>query len=263
MQGFAQSVEGGVAIIAASTMVAVSTLALLYRFWPPSRRMAHNDMVGPSVGVIGTTYAVIIAFMLSGVWNQFRTAQVNAEQEANCLVNIFRFAERLPAPEGAKVQQLARDYSNAMIQHEWPAMEHDIASEQSHQIMQSLWRLLTGIPTHDSAQQMDLDHAISELTSMTEHRRIRLLQSRQRLPGVLWTVLIVGGVITVMSTCLFGVENFRLHLVQVSAITLLLSIMLVAIAEIDRPFQGDVRVPPDGFRYALDSFDKWTQAKPQ
>ena len=96
---------------------------------------------------------------------------------------------------------------------------------------------------------------------MTEHRRIRLLESRQRLPAILWAVLIVGGIITVSSTCLFGVENFKLHLVQVFEISFLLSLMLVAIASTDRPFQGDVHVPPNAFRYALDTMNEGSAAE--
>jgi len=101
-----------------------------------------------------------------------------------------------------------------------------------------------------------MDHSLSELTSMTEHRRIRLLQSRQRLPALLWAVLIVGGIITVGSTCLFGVENFKLHIVQVFELSFLLSLMLVAIASINRPYQGDVHVTPDAFHYALDTMNE-------
>ena len=261
MQGFAQSIEGGIAIVIGATALSMSMLVLLHKFWPPKLRMAHNDMVGPSLGVIGTTYAVIIAFMLSGVWSQFQTAQVNAEQEANCLVNIYRFAESFPPPEVAKVQQLAVQYSKVMVSDEWQAMEHEASSEDAHMLMQTLWRTLPSIEGQTIAQHTAVDHAITELTSMTEHRRIRLLESHQKLPGILWSVLIIGGIITVGSTCLFGVENFSLHLVQVFAITLLLSVMLVAIAEIDQPFQGDVRVAPDGFRYALQSFDKWSKER--
>ena len=261
MHGFAESIEGGFVIVASSTALAMSMLLLLHKFWPPQLRMAHNDMVGPSLGVIGTTYAVIIAFMLSGVWSQFQTAEVNAEQEANCLVNIYRFAESFPPAEGPKVQQLAVEYSKVMISDEWQAMEHEASSEHAHTLMRALWRALPSIDGQNIAQHTAVDHAITELSSMTEHRRIRLLESHQKLPGIRWSVLIIGGIITVGSTCLFGVENFSLHLVQVFAITLLLSVMLVAIAEIDQPFQGDVRVAPDGFRYALDSFDKWSGEK--
>jgi hypothetical protein len=101
-----------------------------------------------------------------------------------------------------------------------------------------------------------MDHSLSELTSMTEHRRIRLLQSRQQLPPLLWAVLVVGGIVTVGSTCLFGVDNFKLHMVQVFEISFLLSLMLVAIASINRPYKGDVHVSPEAFRYALETMDE-------
>lgn len=261
MHLFVQTALGAMTIIVSCIAGALSILALLYWLWPPTSRMAHNDVVGPSVGVIGTTYAVIIAFMLSGVWSEFQAAQVNAEQEANCLVNIFRFADRLPKDPGTRVQNLTREYANVMLSKEWPYMAGESLTEPGHEIMQELWRTLLAVQNQDSAQQMVLDHTLSELTTLTEHRRIRLLQSRKRLPPILWAVLIAGGIVTIGSTCLFGVVNFRLHMVQVFAITFLLSLMLVAIADIDRPFQGDIRVPPDGFRFAVQTFDQWKPAQ--
>jgi hypothetical protein len=50
--------------------------------------------------------------------------------------------------------------------------------------------------------------------------------------------------------------NFKLRVVQVLETSFLLSLMLVAIASIDRSFQGDVHVPPDAFRYALETCDE-------
>jgi hypothetical protein len=51
-------------------------------------------------------------------------------------------------------------------------------------------------------------------------------------------------------SCFFGVTNFRFHLVQVVMLTFLISLVLVAIANIDRPYQGLVKVAPDGFTFA-------------
>ena len=67
-------------------------------------------------------------------------------------------------------------------------------------------------------------------------------------------VLIAGGAITMLSATLFGTENFVLHCVQVVSLALLLSLTLVAIADIDRPFQGTVRVYPLGFERARATF---------
>ena len=251
----AQSVFGSITIIVASIAGAVLGLWLLQHYWTPSTRRAHNDVIGPSVSVIGTTYAVIVAFMLSGVWNDLQAARVNAEQEANSLVNVFRLAGQLPPESGPEVQKLTHDYASVMITEEWPAMAKERSSPAAHTINRKLWQRLTSVQPRNVTEQQVMDHSLSELTNMTEHRRLRLLESRKRLPPILWAVLIVGGIVTVGSTCLLGIEDFKLHVVQVFEISFLISLMLVAIAAIDRPFQGDVHVPPDAFRFALETID--------
>jgi hypothetical protein len=252
----AQSAVGSIAIIITCIVGSLFVLGLLRHYWSPAQRLAHNDIIGSSVSVIGTTYAVLIAFMLSGVWSNLQGARLNAEQEANSLVNIFRFTYHLPAESQSHIQQLVREYCQAMISEEWPAMGQGKESATARRITQQLWLALTGVAPHNATEQAVLDHSLTELTTMTEHRRIRLLQSRERLPALLWAVLIVGGTVTVGSTCMFGVESLKVHVVQVFEISFLLSLMLVAIAGIDRPFQGDVHVEPEAFRYALETMNE-------
>ena len=76
------------------------------------------------------------------------------------------------------------------------------------------------------------------------------METASRLPGVLWFVLLVGGVVTIASTCMFGASNGALHIIQVSAFTLLITLALVAIADINRPYQGSVHVSDYAFRRA-------------
>ena len=85
---------------------------------------------------------------------------------------------------------------------------------------------------------------------MTEHRRQRQIQVFSDLPDILWTVLIAGAAVTIISACLFGSADFTLHMVQVGALSLMLALNLVAIADINRPFQGSVHVSPIGFERA-------------
>ena len=77
------------------------------------------------------------------------------------------------------------------------------------------------------------------------------MQGREGLPGILWAVLIAGGVITVGASCFFGVPSFRFHLLQVLVLSFLISLVLVAIADIDRPYQGPVKLEPEGFHFAV------------
>jgi hypothetical protein len=81
---------------------------------------------------------------------------------------------------------------------------------------------------------------------------IRLLQNASRLPATLCWVLIVGGVVSIASASMFGSDNMSLHELQVFAFSLLIVLALVAVADIDRPFQGSVHVSDIPFRRAQD-----------
>ena len=243
-----------VVLVILSIVVALGFLWFLKLFWPSSQRRDHNDIIGWQVSVLGTTYAVIVGFMLYAVWTTLQSAEINADGEANCLVNVFRLADGLPAEQRIQAHKLARDYANAVIDQEWPAMLEGRLHPSGHGVIQQLWTTVLEARPATFSEQTSMSMTLSEISSMTEHRRMRELQSQTKLPGILWTVLILGGVLTTLSSCLFGTDNFKLHCVQVFSLTLLLSLALVAIADIDRPFQGAVHVTPAGFERARATF---------
>src|SRR5207248_1844363 len=110
---------------------AIAFLYLLRYVWPIEQRRQHNDLIGWQVTVIGTTYAVIIGFMLYAVWTNFELADGNAEAEANSLVNLVRAAQALPAVQRLEVRNLASEYVNIMLDQEWPAMSRMSVSPAS------------------------------------------------------------------------------------------------------------------------------------
>ncbi|MGI9070160.1 MAG: DUF4239 domain-containing protein [Bryobacteraceae bacterium] len=236
-------------------------LAFLYRVWPAQERRPHNDLIGWQITVLGTTYAVVIGFMLYAVWTAFEVAEGNAEAEANCLVNVVRSAQGLPEAQRRQIQNLAGEYVDQMLTDEWPAMSRASFRYESDTTVRKLWAAVTEAETRNSSEQTSRDHAFTELSRMTEHRRLRQLQVISDLPGILWAVLIAGAVVTIVSACLFGGLDLRLHFIQVGALALLISLILVAIADINRPFQGSVHVPPLGFERARATLDQLNVGK--
>jgi hypothetical protein len=228
----------------------VAFLFLLQLFWPCAQRRNHNDIIGWHVSVLGTTYAVIIGFMLYAVWTSYQDAEINADNEANSIINLYRLADGLPAPQRLQLHQLLRDYTEEVIDQEWPAMTRGQISPAGRPLVQQLWANVMQVKPVTFGEQTSMNLTLTELTTMTQHRRVRELQSESGLPGILWAVLLTGGAITTLSCCLFGTDNFKLHCVQVISLTLLLSLALVTIAGIDRPFQGTVHVSPRGFERA-------------
>jgi hypothetical protein len=244
-----------VLIIIACVVAALAFLLAVTRSSGAHERKESNDFTGAVVAVIGTTYAVILAFMLSGVWNMSQQAQANEEQEANALVNIWRIGEQLPAAEGKSIEELCRRYAQYVVDQEWPAMQElSPIPKETDTVINQLWSVAGQSQAHAGSDSIAIYQLMEELRLLTEYRRIRLMHSREELPGILRAVLIVGGIITVAASCFFGVPSFRFHVLQVAVLTFLLSLVLVAIADIDRPYQGPVKVEPNGLRYAQQTF---------
>jgi Protein of unknown function (DUF4239) len=219
-------------------------------YWPPEARRAHNDLIGWQLSVLGTTYAVILGFMLYTVWIDFGSAELNADAEANSLVNLYRLSDGLSPNEGARVKALARAYGDAVVYQEWGEMATNAMPSETRGIARQMWQTLMASKAASPTEIAAEDHALYELSALAGFRRIRLVESASRIPGVLWFVLVVGGVVTIASTCMFGAANGALHVIQVGAFTLLISLVLVAVADINRPFQGSVHVSDYAFRRA-------------
>ena len=245
-------------IILASILASLLFWWFVRWLWPPERRRLHNEITGWQISVLGTTYAVIMGFMLFAVWSDFQDAERNEEAEASCLINLYWAATGLPPGPRQEIRKLASDYADAMINDEWPAMNRGTITHTGTVIIQELWQAASAASVSTASEQVSLEQTMSEIGSITEHRRIRQLQSELHLPGVLWTVLIVGGVITIMSSCLFGSEYPALHMLQVVTLALLLSLSLVTIADINSPFRGFVHVGPVGFENAKRMFERVT-----
>ncbi|MGD0446152.1 MAG: DUF4239 domain-containing protein [Edaphobacter sp.] len=231
-------------IVILISMMAGSMLfmTLLNRIWPREKRQVHNDLIGWQLNIIGTTYAVILGFMLYTVWTEFAAANLNVDLEASALRNVYRLAEGLPEQQRVRLQMQARTYADAVINQDWPEMANNQTPEESHNINQAMWKTLMAVKLASPTEVVAEDHAISELSSLTEHRRTRLLQSLYRLPTIFWGVLLIGGLLTIASASLFGSANARLHSLQVFFFTLLITLVLLAIADVNLPFRGWVHI---------------------
>jgi len=248
-----ETVSQNVIVIAAAVIVSLLFLFGLNRVWPWDKRRNYNDLIGSQLSILGTTYAVILGFMLFAVWNAYREADLNADLEANAVVDIYHLAQGLPEPQRAQLQDLARSYVDVVLSRDWPQMAASEEPKQSSEINAEMWKTVTRAQPKSEAEQTTQDHALSELSTLSQDRFTRVFQSTTRLPNVLWCVLLVGGALTIVSACMFGSENRKLQALQVFSLALLVSLSLVAIADVHRPFRGVIHVRDSAFQRARQS----------
>jgi Protein of unknown function (DUF4239) len=236
-------------LILATLVVSIVMILVLNRVWPIPNRKLINDVTGWQLGILGTTYGVILGFMLYTVWNDFRAADVNTNLEAASLLTVSRIAAGLPSPQREAFHVLGLKYAAAAIDQEWPAMQLQQDSHASEMVLGEMWRLLVEVKTENGSSN-SIDHLTSELSNLTERRNLREQELQARLPKILWLLLVAGAGATVGSACLLGNDNKWLHYCQVLALTFVVAVTLAAIADLARPFEGAVSVRPVAFERA-------------
>jgi hypothetical protein len=235
--------------VVASMAVSMFAVAVLNRLWPISSRKLVNDVTGWQLGILGTTYGVILGFMLFTVWNDFRAAEVNTNLEASSLLTVSRIGAGLPSPDREAIHALGLKYAEAAIHEDWPAMEVQQDSSASQRVAGDMWKVLAEMKS-ESAGNGSADHLANALRDLSERRNLREQELRDRVPVILWILLLAGALATVGSACLLGNDNKWLHYCQVLALTFVVSVTLASIGDLARPFEGAVSVSPVAFERA-------------
>jgi hypothetical protein len=247
------TVTQNVIVVAMTILVSLLAMMGLNRLWPREKRRQYNDLIGWQLSILGTTYAVILGFMLYTVWTSFGEAERNVDIEANAVVNLYRLSDGLPETQRTQLKTLAFSYADSAINQEWPQMARGEVPEQTSSISKEMWKTVMSVKAASPTEVNAQEHTMGELESLEQHRLTRILHSRSRLPLVLWCVLLVGGSLTILSACTFGEESVKLQTLQVLFFSLLVSLSLVAIADIHRPFYGLIHVTDYAFQRAQQS----------
>jgi hypothetical protein len=237
-------------LVTAAMLMSSLIVAVLNRVWPMSRRKLLNDVTGWQLGILGTTYGVILGFMLFTVWTDFRAAEVNANMEASSLLTVSRIGAELPSPEKEAIHALGVKYAETTIHEDWPAMENQQDTSASARVAGEMWNVLVELRAKATGNTI-VDHLTSALKDLSERRNLREQEFQERLPKILWMLLVVGAGVTVGSACLLGNDNAWLHYCQVLALTFVVAVALASIADLARPFEGAVSVSPVAFERAL------------
>jgi hypothetical protein len=235
-------------------LVAVAGLVVVQRLVPSDRREGHNDVAGFIYAVLGVAYAVLLAFVVIAVWQDYKTAQANVESEAHELAGAYFLASQLPEPQRTRIQDLVRTYVRVVVDEEWPMMERGQTSEHADSLVSQLRLQILKFDPHTKGEQVLYERGLTQLHDAVDARRERLLEVREGIPTLLWVVLVGGGVITVSFTYLFGLKSNVAHALMVAALTLVICGILFTIGEFDNPFSGVVEIGPNAFKEVLSSF---------
>ena len=230
------------AFVAGAVVVGCGAHALVRRFVPYRDLADHNDVAGFIIAIVGVIYAVLLAFVVVVVWQQYNDSDTNYGSEVSAAADVHAFARSLPAGPARITQMLVHQYIHEMIVSEWPAMMHGGRSSTAALTLAHLSQTVARVRPADLVQAQARQHLLESVQHLFDLRNKRLSDNSETMPPVLWAALILGAIITVGFGYLFGVVNFRIQLIMTGCVAALIGIMFALLVELDFPFRRDTAI---------------------
>ena len=108
---------------------------------------------------------------------------------------------------------------------------------------------------HTRAEEQLYAEGLDQIAELNDARRMRLVAAEEGIPGVLWAVLIFGGVAAIGFTYLFGMENTWAHRLMVVTLAAVIGLVLFTIGALEHPFSGGARIGTGAFDLILERFE--------
>lgn len=258
-----------VTVVVVTAAVAVGGFLLARRFLRPHIRYHEgvNDVISGALGAIGVLYGITVGLITIDVWQRHTTAEDIVVREAAAIQVLYlmvsadlgsgRTAEQpdqgamRDGAELAKVRkpvaELVSKYLRDVICVAWSEQRAGAKPSADWRALRDIRQVVLNIEPKEDGQQVRYAAAIQSLNQLNELRRLRADAATSKLSGVMWTIIILGALMSMCLVYLFRLEDARLHLLVVSLLSAFLGLVFLMIVLNDRPFFGTVGMEPDSY----------------
>lgn len=248
-------------VVIPAIVVSIAILWLVRKFVSHHTLREHHDVAGFTFGIIGVLYSVILGFMVINVQNRYSQTEETIHTEVTILSDLYRDADYLPSVNRDLIRSNLRDYVDYVAHVEWKAPNDEKNRLGAQKILRSLWNSYYSIDLQGTKMQLWYQQSISKLDQLMNARLGRQFNAKEHLGGMMWSLLIIGGVITVGFMFLFGLENMRSQMLMTAVLAGYLSFMLYLVFSLDNVFTGPKAIQPDPFEQVLVDFQHWDEKK--
>lgn len=242
----------GLAIVGASVLVAHVGLRLVRRAVPLPVHETQHEVGGFIIGVMGAIYAVLLAFVVVTMWDQFGEAKLAVEREANQLNDLARMSQGLDAQTQRRTLEGLQSYARAVVDEEWETMSRGRQGQRTQAAVDDLWRIYMSIEPQAGREALLYAESLDRLNELSDSRRVRIFISKDDMPALIRVLLWGGGLIVLAFTYFFGVKSVRAQGLMTAALAGEIAFILFLVVALDNPFHGSLRVSPEPLQRSLE-----------
>ncbi len=214
-------------------------------------RRQHNDVAAAMFGVIGVTFAVLLAFVVMLTFEGYGAARSAVASEAAVARDVADAATGLPEPARTSLRHGVRAYLAQVVGAEWLAQAAGQANESAETALMALDQqaalirpALPGESTYHAA-------LVAALARLQDARAVRQATAANQVPSIVWIVVLLGGVLTVSAGSFLGAPSLRMHLAMSATLAASGALVVVLIVALSQPYRGDFRIPTTPYQRVL------------
>jgi hypothetical protein len=207
---------------------------------------------GALLGVVG----LILAFGLSLAVSRYENRRASMVDEANTIGTTYLRAQTLPEPIRTRSLSLLVAYTRRAIEvsNTVPGSSaQDAAAEGEQQLQRQLWALgghaLETAPVASAPRLY-----IETLNEMIDAQSVRIAALNNQVPNAVFILEVLGAALALGLLAAYLAISGR-GFVAAALASLLVSFLLLVIADLDRPTRGMIRVPDTPLRNQLASME--------
>jgi hypothetical protein len=121
-----------------------------------------------------------------------------------------------------------------------PLMSQTRGTPSGWTIIDDILQSIQGFEPRTKGEEQLYAEGLDQVDALTDARRMRLIAAEEGVPGVLWSVLIFGGIVAVGFTYLFGLENTWAHRLMVGTLAAVIGLFCSPSVPWSTPSPGEL-----------------------
>jgi hypothetical protein len=216
-------------------------------------QLDNGAIAGLLAALIGI-YAIAAGLTAVAVWGNTGDAAAKVGREAAAINVLFHDLKGYPQPLRESSREALAQYVRYIIDIEWPKHEQGEAPTNTLRMIDAAQEAIFAFEPATEGQKILHAQVIKSYDDVLLARRLRLQSVFDTaLPGELWVIVVLLGVIAISSCFLLRVDSFAMHATITILVATPIALILYFIAVTDRPFQGGISVSADPYKSVLES----------
>jgi hypothetical protein len=228
----------GVIVLCAAALAGLLMAAVRHRL---ARPLIHEPGRGtPMITIVGTAFAVLLAFITLAAFQTYNGAKAGAASEAVALLDMFKTAGSFPASDRDELRADFVCYGRAVIHREWPAMRRGERAPMVDAWITAYRTVFQRLTLRSAGEQLGLQDLLASARDRTSGRQDRLNEATPSVPTPLWLGLVLAGCIVVCIQLVMADprEHMLVQSGMIAGVAAMVAIGLLLINFLDHPYRS-------------------------